>query len=422
MTYIKRDMENRIKENLDKPEIIAILGPRQSGKTTLLKHIYQTLENAVFVSFDDRMVLELFVDDEKTFAELYVKNNRYLFIDEFQYAKEGGKKLKYIYDHYPDTKILISGSSAPGLTIHGIKYLVGRIFVFNMYPLSFEEFLRYRNGKLFDAYLSKKDAIRTHLHEGGKLPVVSSPLMEMLNEIYDEYIIYGGYPRVAISESDEEKRLVLRNIYSTYFLREIKDMLSLTTDFNLSRLVKALSIELGGLISYASLGEVSGFDYKGLLWHLNILEKTFICKRITPFFTNKRTEIIKVPKVYFFDNGFRNSIVDDFRLPSLRQDIGMLNEAFIFTQLAYGGVEVKFWRSKSKAEVDFIVEKEGRLIAIESKSSYQRKTKSLMNFIEKYEPYKTVIASRDVLKDSGGVLYLPFVFISSVVDGGGVDI
>lgn len=142
-------------------------------------------------------------------------------------------------------------------------------------------------------------------------------------------------------------------------------------------------------------------------------------KRIVPFFTNKRTEIIKVPKVYFFDNGFRNTIIDDFRPCDLRQDIGMLNEAFIFSQLAYGGAEVKFWRSKSKAEVDFIVEKEGRLIAIESKSSYQRKTKSLMHFKEKYEPYRTIIASREVLKDSDGVLYLPFAFISSILDNVG---
>ena len=422
MVYITRNLESLVKENLDKPEIIAILGPRQSGKTTLLKHIFQTLENAVFISFDDRMALEMFVEDEQTFAELYVKNNRYLFIDEFQYAKEGGQKLKYIYDHYPDTKILVSGSSAPGLTIHGIKYLVGRIFVFNLYPLSFEEFLRYRNEELFDTYLSRKDAIRAYLYENGELPVLSKPLMELLNTIYDEYIVYGGYPRVAISKSGEEKRLVLKNIYSTYFLREIKDMLSLTTDFNLSRLIRALSIELGGLISYASLGEVSGFDYKGLLWHLNILEKTFICKRIVPFFTNKRTEIIKVPKVYFFDNGFRNTIIDDFSPCNMRQDIGMLNEAFIFSQLAYAGVEVKFWRSKSKAEVDFIVEKEGRLIAIESKSSYKRKTKSLMHFKEKYEPYRTVIASREVLKDSDGVLYLPFAFISSVLDNAGNNI
>ena len=415
MDYIKRDLEQTVQEHLDMPEMIAILGPRQSGKTTLMQQIFGTLENALFISFEDRKLLELFVEDEKTFAELYVKNNRYLGIDEFQYAKEGGKKLKYIYDHYPGTKILISGSSAPELTIHGIKYLVGRIFVFNLYPLSFEEFLRYKNTALFATYLEKKESIAAYLFRDNELPEISTPLLDLLYEIYDEYCIYGGYPRVAISETRGEKETVLRNIYSTYFLREIKDLLSLTTDFKLSKLIKSLSITLGGLISYNSLEEVSGFDYKGLLVHLNILEKTYICKRVSPYFTNRRTEIIKVPKVYFFDNGFRNIIIDDFRAYDLRQDIGSLNENFVFTQATYAGVEVKFWRSKSKAEVDFVMDREGKLIAIESKSSFRRRTKSLTAFRAKYSPYRTIVAYRGGLEARGGVVYLPLVFVSALV-------
>ncbi|MCX9013383.1 MAG: ATP-binding protein [Candidatus Methanoperedens sp.] len=408
MNYIKRDMELPIKEYLDTPEIIAIIGPRQAGKTTLMQHVFQSLENAVFLSFEDRKVLELFVEDEKTFAELYVKNKRYLFIDEFQYAKEGGQKLKYIYDHYPEIKIIISGSSASGITIHGMKYLVGRIFVFNLYPLSFEEFLRYKDENLFNVYLEKKESIRAYLYKKNILPEISAALMEMLNSIYNEYLIYGGYPRVAISKTDEEKKTVLRNIYSTYFLREIKDVLGLATDFSLSKLIKALSLQLGGLVSYQGLGEVSGFGYHELLAHVNILEKTFICKRVPPFFTNKRSEIIKVPKTYFFDNGFRNIVIDDFRT-GIRHDTGQLNENFIFTQLTYKGKEVKFWRSKSKAEVDFILDSKG-LVAIESKSG-ARQGKSLHSFKEKYKPDITIIANMDVLDEKAGTVYLPFVFI-----------
>lgn len=408
MNYIIRDMELPIKKYLDTPEIIAIIGPRQAGKTTLMQHVFQSLENAVFLSFEDRKVLELFVEDEKTFAELYVKNKRYLFIDEFQYAKEGGQKLKYIYDHYPEIKLIISGSSASGITIHGVKYLVGRIFVFNLYPLSFEEFLRYKDENLFNVYLEKKEGISAYLYKKGILPEISAALMEMLNSIYNEYLVYGGYPRVAISKNDEEKITVLQNIYSTYFLREIKDMLGLTTDFSMSKLIKALSLQLGGLVSYQSLGEVSGFSYHELLAHTNILEKTFICKRIPPFFANKRSEIIKVPKIYFFDSGFRNVVIDDFRT-GIRQDTGQMNENFIFTQLTYKGMDVKFWRSKSKAEVDFILDSKG-LVAIESKSG-ARVGKSLHSFKEKYKPDITIIANMDVLDEKAGTVYLPFVFI-----------
>jgi len=413
MSYIKRDMEQTIMQHISMPEIIAILGPRQSGKTTIMKHIFDTLEKGVFLSFEDRKTLELFVEDEKTFAELYARNNRYLFIDEFQYAKEGGQKLKYIYDHYPETKILISGSSAPGLTIHGIKYLVGRIFEFNLYPLSFEEFLRYKNEPLFGIYLEKKEAVKAHLSHNGELPEVSAAFIEMLNTVYNEYLIFGGYPRVTIAKTDDEKKTVLRNIYSTYFLREIKDLLGLTTDFYMSKLIKALSLQLGGLISYNSLCEVSGFNYNSLLTHLNILEKTFICKRVVPFSTNKRTEIIKVPKIYFYDNGIRNIVIDDFRSYDLRQDIGILNENFIFNQLTYAGIELKFWRSKSKAEVDFVLDKDG-FTAIESKSGGRSPTKSLNSFRDTYKPDNIIIACKDILENRNGITYMPFVFITSL--------
>lgn len=414
MSYIQRFLEKTIMENMKCREIIALIGPRQSGKTTLLKHIYEAIGDGVFLSFDDREELELFVEDEKAFAELHAKNARYLFIDEFQYAKEGGKKLKYIYDNYPKTKIIISGSSAPGLTIHGIKYLVGRIFVFNLYPLSFEEFLSFKDGSLFDIYLQKKQVIRKNLFSSAKLPRVSTPLMQRLSRIYREYLIYGGYPRVALSKTEDEKKIVLKNIYSTYFLREIKDIMALTTDFNLAKLIKTLSLQLGGIAVYNSLAEVSGLDYKNLLIHLNILEKTFICKRVSPFFTNRRTELVKAPKVYFFDTGLRNAVIDDFRPYEKRQDIGQLNENFIFSELCYAGHEVRYWRSKSKAEVDFVLDKQGKLIAIESKSASAGPTKSLRAFTEKYKPYRTIIACTERLQHSGGVTYLPFVFISSL--------
>lgn len=414
MEYIKRDLEETILKNMGVPEIIAVIGPRQAGKTTLLKRVYENLKDAIFLSFEDREPLELFMEDEKSFAELYAKGKKYLFIDEFQYAKDGGKKLKFIYDTYPKTKIIISGSFVPGLTVHGIKYLVGRIFVFNLYPLSFEELLRYKDEPLSGIYFEKKKAIQTYMKKGGKLPDISAAIIQRLNKVYDEYVIYGGYPRAAISKTADEKRTVLKNIYSTYFLREIKDLLALTTDFGLAKLIKALSIQTGGMISYNSLSEVSGFDYKSLLTHLNILEKTFICKRMLPFYTNKRTELVKIPKVYFFDTGFRNTVLDDFRPYEARQDIGQLNENFIFSEFTYAGIDAKFWRSKAKAEVDFVIEKEGKLMAIESKSSFSERTKSLMGFKEKYKPQITVIACKSNLDEAEGIVYLPFVFISSL--------
>jgi predicted AAA+ superfamily ATPase len=137
--YIPRVLENQINNFLGSSEIIAIIGPRQCGKTTSLHHIAVKLgfSKTGIIDFEDRDELNLFMHDIKAFAELHVQGYDFLFIDEFQYAANGGKNLKYIYDHFP-VKIFITGSSATELSVQSIQYLVGRIFVFNLYPFSFK--------------------------------------------------------------------------------------------------------------------------------------------------------------------------------------------------------------------------------------------------------------------------------------------
>jgi hypothetical protein len=383
--YIKRFLEKKVMNYLDRKEIIAIVGARQCGKTTLIKHIYDQLENTEFISFEDREVLELFSQDIKGFVELYVKDNKYLFIDEFQYAKKGGKQLKYIYDTF-DIKIIISGSSAPDLSIQSIKYLVGRIFVLNLYPLSFEEFLSFKDDKLFKLYFN------------GKL---SKPIIDNINQFYNEFVIYGGYPSVVLAEDKEAKIEVLRNIYNTYFLKEIKEILQLTEDFKLSKLIKVLALQLGGIVNYHELSQSIGFNYKELLNQLNILKKTFICIESNPFFTNKKKEITKSPKLFFLDNGFRNMVIKNFQNLKDRSDIGALNENFIASELIKQEIELKYWRTKAKAEVDFIVEQEGDIFPLEVKSnlSETKITRSYRNFLEEYKPKKGFIFSKDLLKN-----------------------
>jgi len=145
--YIPRLLESDIASVINSPEIIAIIGPRQCGKTTLMYHIADQLgSNKInIIDFEDRDELNLFVHDVKAFADLHVKGQEYVFIDEFQYATGGGKNLKYIYDNYP-AKLFITGSSATEWSVQSIQYLVGRIF--NLYPFSFREFLNYRDPKL----------------------------------------------------------------------------------------------------------------------------------------------------------------------------------------------------------------------------------------------------------------------------------
>lgn len=386
--YIKRKLENTIYKYISPPEIIAIIGARQSGKTTLLKELYAKVKKeAVFLSFEDKKVLNLFEENIDDFINLYTKEKKYLFIDEFQYAKHGGKNLKYIYDlHY--IKIFISGSSAIDLTVNALKFLVGRIFVFTLHPFDFEEFLSSKNESIRGLYSEVKIDLKNLANN--KLP--SQAILDEINKLYEEYIIFGGYPRVVLAKNIEEKKNVLANIYNTYFLREVKDILGLIDDYKLSNLIKALALQSGNLIAYSELSNTTELSYFTLKKYMNFLEKTFICSLLRPFHTNKRLEIVKNPKVYFLDTGLLNYIIDDFRKISDRPNPGQIIENAVFQKLSNREYKINYWRTKAKDEIDFILSLgDGKTLALEIKNNYNKIApgKAIRLFKEKY---KTEIA------------------------------
>jgi len=382
--YIKRKLEDQIIKYIETPEIIAIIGARQCGKTTLLSHIYNRInanESGNFISFEDQHILNMFESDINGFIQLYVKSKKYLFIDEFQYAKHGGKKLKYIFDLHK-IKIFISGSSAIDLSVNAVKFLVGRIFVFELHPLSFEEFLSYKDPKYLHIVEDLRDKFKKNLSVN-----VGEDIHSMLLKYYDEFAIYGGYPRVVIADSFDEKKEILRNIYNTYFLREVRDILGLVDDYKLSKLIKALALQIGNLIEYKELSILSEYTYPTLKKYLNFLEKTFICSFVRPYYKNKRTEIVKNPKIYFFDTGLRNIILDDFRGFDDRPDSGALLENAVFQELIKIGGKVNFWRTKSGFEIDFIIILENRKeVALEVKKHFDKINSILINNFKKTYP------------------------------------
>ena len=386
--YIPRILENRIDDYVKSPEIIAIIGPRQCGKTTLLHHIAANLNftKTGIIDFEDRDELNLFMHDIKAFANLHVKGQNFLFIDEFQYATGGGKNLKYIYDHFP-VKIFITGSSSTELSVQSIQYLVGRIFVFNLYPFSFKEYLRFKEPKL------------EQLIDGR--PKIGPEIIKRTNSHYADFQIYGGYPRVALSSTNQEKETVIKNIFNTYLLREINQILNYRDEFKLTRLINALALQIGSSTNYNELSSVTGFKHKELLEAIDILEKTFVIHRSTPFYKNKRLELVKSPKFFFVDNGFRNMAIKNFLPASSRTDIGALNENYIATELVKKGYSIRYWRTKSKAEVDFIIEDQGDVIPLEVKTTLNKPSvsRSFRSFLEKYQPPRGYITSQQLYDD-----------------------
>jgi predicted AAA+ superfamily ATPase len=401
--YYKRDLEGKIENYLNTQEIIAIFGPRQVGKTTLLKHFYEKVANPIFLTFEDIELKLLFEEDIKSFIELYINPYEHIFIDEFQYAKMGGKHLKYIYDT-TDKKIFISGSSAMELSINAIKYLAGRIFVFNLYSFSYGEFLRVKDENLYKVYQKADETIS---------PIVS----QKIYTYFDEYVTYGGYPRVIMAESYEEKKEVLKNLLSIYLLRDIKEIARIADETIMYKLLKALSLQIGNVIVYNELSTLVGVNNPKLKEYLSIFEKAFLTKMITPFFTNKRLEIVKNPEVFFFDLGLRNVIINNFNKLEDRVDKGEILENFVFRELV--GEDLKYYRTKNGAEVDFIL---NDTIPIEVKAhlSSEKISKSYHYFLENYKPQKGFVLSfnqvgKKELNESE-IGFLPHFFASRLLN------
>lgn len=376
--YVKRDIEDKIEKFLFEKEIIAVIGPRQCGKTTLIEQILSKQKGRINkISFDNQKIMSLFEEDPDSFIEKHVKGYDFVFIDEVQYSKKSGKILKYIYDSTKQ-KIIISGSSASELAISSLKYLVGRIIIFKLFPFSFKEYLRAKDEKLLKIY--EKQEYGTEINNE-------------INQHLDEFIRYGGYPRVVLTPETDKKKIILQNIFDTYLLREIKEILGLSSQKELITLLKTLSLQIGNLVVYDNLSATSGFNYENIKKYLNILEKTYICSFINSFHKNKNTELIKSTKVYFFDLGFRNIIIDNFSKE--RTDKGALYENFVFSELIKKELNPKFWRTKAKAEVDFVIEQENTATPLEIKTNINREeiSRSFRSFIETYKPKKGYITS-----------------------------
>ena len=367
--YYRRDLEEKIERYLESSEIIAIFGPRQVGKTTLLKEFYKRVSNPVFLTFEDIELKILFEEDIKSFIALYIDPYENIFIDEFQYAKMGGKHLKYIYDT-TDKKIFISGSSAMELSISAVKYLVGRIFVFNLYSFSFGEFLRVKDENLYKLYAKANENI-------------SAPITKKIYAQLDEYMTYGGYPRVILSKSNEEKKEVLKNLLSIYLLRDIKEIARIADETKMYKLVKALSLQIGNVVVYSELSKLIGVNTVQLKEYLSIFEKAFLTKTISPFFTNKQLEIVKNPEIFFFDMGLRNVIIKNFSALEDRVDKGAMLENFVFRELVER--DVRYYRTKNGAEVDFIID-DSIPVEIKSNLTSMKISKSYYYFLENYKP------------------------------------
>lgn len=411
--YFKRDLLEELKKWVDRKEIIAIKGPRQAGKTTVLRMLELWLkeekkvepENISFITFEDRDLRDKFSQDSKVFLHSLLPPKTgerfYLFIDEFQYAQDGGQKLKLLYDTFENVKFIISGSSSLELTGKTAKFLVGRMFSFSLWQLSFGEFLRVRAPQLSRAYEEYASRLTQFIRQGTDFCFPSPDIFEKdFEREFEEYAIWGGYPEVVKATNEETRQIVLKNIFDTYISRDIIELLRIADYSRLKTLVELLAVQIGNLVNYTSLTQDSKSYFKEVKQYLTILQETFVVSLLRPFSTNKTTELKKNPKAYFVDAGLRNYIIRNTQKISLRADGGQIVENAVLSQLRKTNRDdysIKYWRTLGGAEVDFVLEIAGKLLPIEVKYSHLNApqiSRSFHSFLSEYKPITALVLTK----------------------------
>jgi hypothetical protein len=398
-----RDILPNLMKWLDRREAYAIKGPRQSGKTTILKILQRRLKekNVVFMNFEDPDVLEAFETSPKEYVKSFMlkKGKYYFLMDEYHYVKDPGKKLKLLYDTFERAKFIVTGSSSLELSGAVAKFLVGRVFFFELFPFSFHEFLVAKNERLARIYEDRNKRVKEFLLKG-KTFAEKDIFLKEFTPLFNEYLTFGGYPAVIKARDIETRRVILKNIYDTYISKDVVEFLKIGDAFKYRCVVRALATLVGSLLNYTELCSTCQSYYKEVKRIISILSETYIVKTIKPFYRNPITELKKNPKIYFFDLGLRNYIIGNFNPLEKRTDVGALIENFVFLSLrnSFPDKTTNYWRTIAKAEVDFILKLNEKIIPIEVKYQAFKKpriSRSLRSFIKTYKPERALVVTKD---------------------------
>lgn len=374
-----------IEKFLDKREIIVIHGARQTGKTTLLEIISKNLvknknippDNIFYFDLEDFDLLEVFNKGHKevvSYIEAHKNINKkhkvYLLIDEVQYLANPSSTLKILHDHYAWLKLIVSGSSSFQIKSKFKDSLVGRTVDFELYPLDFEEFLIFKNEN-YDLRSAKT--------------FKSGAINKELQKLFEEYVIYGGYPKIVLEKSIEAKTVYLKQVIDTYIKKDIRDLGHIRDVNRFNKLLRVLADKAGSLLNSVELSSTVGISRQTIEEYLFIMENTYVIKLVPPFYTNLRGEISKMPKIFFEDTGVANVLKYGFFLDKISGEL-FENSVYAALRSVYGRDFVKYWRTKQKVEIDFVADLYSRKIPIEAKLSYPQKAYSgLISFLDKYK-------------------------------------
>lgn len=374
-----REILVKIKKVLNREEFIILTGARQTGKTSLLIILKEFLEEkgkiCHYFNLENPENLELLNKHPYNIFEIIPekKSKQYIFIDEIQYLNNPSNFLKLLFDEKKDKlKIIASGSSAFYIDKKFKDSLVGRKFLFEIYPLNFNEFLIFKN---------QEDFIKKNKQK------LSKYYQEKLIDLWTNYLIYGGYPKVVLAENPDMQKIILEDIASSYIKKDIRDA-GIKQSEKYFALLKILAGQTGNLVNSQELAASLQIAHKTVEEYLYVMQKSYQIAFIKPFYKNLRKELTKMPKVYFYDLGLRNLLLNNFNQISKRLDKGAYLENIAFREFlnqTHNIDRIKFWRTQDKKEVDFIIDNQ----AFEIKSRSDKIKKShYSQFINSYPDIK----------------------------------
>jgi predicted AAA+ superfamily ATPase len=404
--FFKRDIFDKLKKGLHTQKIEVIYGPRQSGKTTLLMFLIHHLNttgikenNIWYVNFDLISDYTLFEKPEN-FLRLYDKMNVegkvYLFIDEIQRLESPGLFLKSIYDSRRNIKVFVSGSASFEIKAKVKEFLTGRKRLHLVLPLSFREIVNAKGVIPGDLY--KQKITGSTIDDWVKTDEI---YRKYLDEELDNVMLYGLYPAVYALDDRESRLEELNEIYNSYLKKDVFDYFNVDRPEVFNNLVNVLANQVGNMINVSELCSLLSGSRNTIERYLGILKDTFIVSPLKTFTSNKRSEVKYASKIFFIDLGLRNLALKSFSPITLRPDSGSMSENMVFSELQKNVElldDIYYWRTKSKAEVDFVYSRGEQIIPIEVKTGSAKigtLTRSFHSFFDTYNPQKAVFLNKD---------------------------
>jgi len=355
---ITRVLKEQLTSRFGKGKVLIIIGPRQVGKSTLLRELQnEANQQTLFINCDEPDMRLMLENVTSTQLRSFVGTNTLIMIDEAQKVANIGETLKLMVDNIKDVQIVVTGSSAFDLLIKTNEPLTGRKLEFNLYPISTIE-LAIHHGKTDE------------------------------QRLLERRMIYGLYPEIVNNPGNEQEYLL--ELINSYLYKDVLSYQNIRRPDVLNKLLTGLALQLGHEVSYNELSQLIGIDKATIEKYIELLEKCFVVFRLSSFSRNLRNELKRTRKVFFYDNGVRNAILNNFAPLALRQDVGALWENFMVSerlkQNSYNRDFRKtfFWRTTTQQEIDLLEEKDGILHAFEFKWNPKKQANIPKSFADAY--------------------------------------